>query len=338
MKKTKISIIIPIYNVEKYLNRCLDSLKNQTFQNWEAVCIDDGATDNSGKIAEEYAKKDKRFIVIHKENEGQSKARNIGLGIAKGEYILFLDSDDFIHPQTLEILNFYADKNAADMVVFYINRAAQTKMIDLLNDGMDVSKYLPLEYYDKYDITKIKNRVTNKVLFHSTEKNHDFGSFRVRHCYPVLKMCKRDLIKSCRFIENIIIEDFPWWTDILFKQPKTVILKAPLYFYTPNMKSSLHVSKDLFLIKSIYYGLKYVHSLCIKKCDTYELNYYNRNFLWPFIIILMRTAKHLTDPKDIKTVVGYLKELDKKGVFDKPQTFRARKYKHRIEKFISQIS
>ena len=101
--KPKISIIIPMWGVEKYLRRCLDSVKNQTFTDWTAICVDDGSPDKSGEIAEEYAAKDKRFIVVHKENGGLSDARNAGMPYADGEYIMYLDSDDFIHPQTMEI-------------------------------------------------------------------------------------------------------------------------------------------------------------------------------------------------------------------------------------------
>ena len=100
----KISIIIPIYNIERYLHRCLDSVLNQTFEEWQAILVDDGSTDKSGEIAEEYAAKDNRFVVTHKENGGLSDARNVGISKATGEYIMFVDGDDFIHPQAMEII------------------------------------------------------------------------------------------------------------------------------------------------------------------------------------------------------------------------------------------
>ena len=96
IEKEKISVIIPVYNVEKYLKRCLDSVINQTYKNLEIILVDDGSTDNSGKICDEYAKNDKRIIVIHKENGGVSVARNIGLDICTGDYVNFIDSDDWI--------------------------------------------------------------------------------------------------------------------------------------------------------------------------------------------------------------------------------------------------
>ena len=89
-----ISVILPIYNTEKYLKQCLDSLIFQSYKDLEIICIDDGSTDCSGKIADQYVKKDERIRVIHQKNRGESKARNVGLNLAKGEYIAFVDCDD----------------------------------------------------------------------------------------------------------------------------------------------------------------------------------------------------------------------------------------------------
>lgn len=99
-----LSIIIPVYNAEKFLVKCLDSVKNQTYQELEIILVNDGSTDNSGLICEEYAQKDHRFIVLHKENGGVSSARNMGLKVAKGEYIGFVDPDDWIDPEMFENL------------------------------------------------------------------------------------------------------------------------------------------------------------------------------------------------------------------------------------------
>ena len=95
-----ISIIVPVYNSEKTLNRCVDSILSQTFQDWELLLIDDGSTDRSGKLCDEYALKDQRIKVFHKKNGGVSSARNIGLDHAKGEWITFIDSDDEIPKNT----------------------------------------------------------------------------------------------------------------------------------------------------------------------------------------------------------------------------------------------
>lgn len=104
-----ISIIIPVYNVEKYLRRCIDTVVNQTYKILEIILIDDGSTDNSGKICDEYAAKDNRIKVIHKQNGGVSSARNFGLDIAKGDYIGFVDSDDYIDFNMFEHLKYLID-------------------------------------------------------------------------------------------------------------------------------------------------------------------------------------------------------------------------------------
>ncbi len=101
----RFSIIIPVYNVEPYLRECLDSVLNQTFGDWEAICVNDGSTDGSASILEEYAEKDSRFKIISQPNGGLSAARNTGLKAAEGEYVLFLDSDDWLEPQALEVVS-----------------------------------------------------------------------------------------------------------------------------------------------------------------------------------------------------------------------------------------
>ena len=98
-----ISIIIPVYNVERFLERCLDSVLAQTWRDWEVVCVNDGSPDSSQAILERYASGDSRIKIVNKPNGGLSDARNVGLKNAGGEFIVDLDSDDFIHPQTLEI-------------------------------------------------------------------------------------------------------------------------------------------------------------------------------------------------------------------------------------------
>jgi len=104
MNTPKISVIVPIYNAEKYLNECIDSILNQDFTDFELLLVDDGSNDNSGQLCDEYAKKDKHIKVFHKNNGGVSSARNLGIDNAKGEYIIFIDSDDYVDVNYLSIL------------------------------------------------------------------------------------------------------------------------------------------------------------------------------------------------------------------------------------------
>lgn len=114
----KVSIVIPVYNVEAYLEECVESVLNQTYQDFEIIFIDDGSTDRSGEICDNYARKDNRMRVIHQANAGLSAARNKGIDVAKGQYIYFLDSDDIIIPETLELLVEIAESEQSDVVFF----------------------------------------------------------------------------------------------------------------------------------------------------------------------------------------------------------------------------
>ena len=116
MKNPHVSIIVPIFNVEELVIGCLTSIQKQTFTDFEVLCIDDGSTDKSGVLAEQFAEKDNRFRVIHQENKGLSGARNTGIKAAKGAYIYFVDSDDYIHPRALEILCDIMQKYPSDVV------------------------------------------------------------------------------------------------------------------------------------------------------------------------------------------------------------------------------
>ena len=112
----KISIVIPVYNVEKYLRECLDSVRAQTFTDWECICVDDGSTDSSSAILDEYAAKDKRFTIIKREHSNAGACRNAGLDLARGEYLSFLDSDDVFAPKMLEVMFEVAIQNQAEVV------------------------------------------------------------------------------------------------------------------------------------------------------------------------------------------------------------------------------
>lgn len=123
------SIIVPVYNVEKYLVRCIESVINQTFKDFECILIDDGSLDNSGNICDEYSLKDSRIVVVHQNNAGVSAARNTGLNIAKGEYICFCDSDDWLEDSLLEQLSFYCQKYTSEFLFMVLLMWGQGKNV-----------------------------------------------------------------------------------------------------------------------------------------------------------------------------------------------------------------
>ena len=120
MNSPLVSVIVPVYNVAPYLEQCLDSIVNQTYRNLEIILVDDGSTDESGAICDRYAEQDSRIQVVHKENGGQSSARNVALDMMTGEWVLFVDSDDWIELNTLELL-FEQKDERADLVEFGVN-------------------------------------------------------------------------------------------------------------------------------------------------------------------------------------------------------------------------
>ena len=126
-----ISIIVPVYNVEKYLSRCLDSILVQTYRDFELILVDDGSTDRSGAICDEYASRDERIKLIRQSNQGLSVARNVGLDAARGDYIGFVDSDDYIHPETYQILLDALLKYDADLSVCGFNYVCENVIEDL---------------------------------------------------------------------------------------------------------------------------------------------------------------------------------------------------------------
>ena len=130
---SQISIIVPVYKVEQYLHKCLDSILAQTFTDWECILIDDGSPDNSGVICDEYAQQDSRFRVIHQENKGSAGARNVGLQMAQGIYLICVDSDDWVEPDYLECLYNEAERTGADVVGCNLVREYEGKSLEVKN-------------------------------------------------------------------------------------------------------------------------------------------------------------------------------------------------------------
>lgn len=144
----KFSVIIPVYNVEAYLQACLDSVLNQTFEDWEAICVNDGSTDNSAAILEEYGHKDGRFKIVNQPNGGLSAARNTGLKAATGEYVLFLDSDDWLESSAMEIV--FKSLTDEDMLCFSGRRFSEKEGRYHEADQLKPQEYTTgMDYYNE---------------------------------------------------------------------------------------------------------------------------------------------------------------------------------------------
>lgn len=219
----KLSIIIPIYNSELYLSECLDSILNQSYSNYEVIMVNDGSTDNSKSICESYVNKDKRFILINKENSGVSSSRNVGIDKSTGDYLLFMDSDDYYTENTFENIINHLDDN--DMLIFGYTRFTKINNRKfILNDN------------DKLSKETLSNMVINNQNISGMLCNKVFKS-------SIVKNNKLYLDKEIHFCE-----DFIFTTDYLKYIDKVSYLSKSLYNYRSRKSSA---SVNLFQKKNI---------------------------------------------------------------------------------------
>ena len=316
----KISIIIPMYGVEKYLIRCLDSVQNQTFKDWQAICVDDGSPDKSGEIAEEYAKSDKRFVVVHKENGGLSDARNAGMPYAKGQYIMYLDSDDFIHPQTMEIAYNLAQKNDSDIVSFTYDRFYRPQLMVYHKLGINTDNVRPCGIKKKYNVEKIKSKTITDVYEYATDSAHNaFNPNRkwlIKHCQVWKNMYRKSLIQDIPFIKGILFEDFPWWSRVMLRNPRVTIAPLPLYYYIPNFGGIVLSAKQLRIMQSLITGIKDSFVLYRDQADKHQMKLWSENFLWFFINWAFRKIKYLKTDEELATAKQSFTDLYNLGVFE----------------------
>lgn len=205
----KISVIIPVYKVESFLCRCIDSVLNQTYNNLEVVLVDDGSPDGCSAICDEYARKDNRVIVIHKRNGGLSSARNAALNSSlKGDYVTFVDSDDWIAPDTYEYCTKLMEKNKADIIQF----------------GYMTTKEYTFETNIKKEI--IETFTNKEILRYYLLSTYITGSYSVCRClFPI------SAIGEHRFREGKINEDIDFKFKVLKNTPKLVVSNLVKYFY-----------------------------------------------------------------------------------------------------------
>lgn len=216
-----VSVIIPVYNVEKYLHRCLNSVKNQSFKNLDVILIDDGSTDKSGEICENYCKEDFRFRVIHQKNRGQATARNLALDMAKGDYICFVDSDDYIEKTMIETLYNSITNNNADIAVCGYNRVNET--------GELIKTFFPFN----------SEGVLNK-------REAVLEILKDIHLFSFLwdKIFKRELFKNIRLPENKLFEDVATVYKIVQKAEKIIVIPLALYNYVERNSSTIASYSD----------------------------------------------------------------------------------------------
>lgn len=233
-----LSVIVPVYNVEVFLNRCLDSLVKQIYKNYEVIMVDDGSTDKSGIICDEYAGKYEQFKVIHRKNGGLSAARNTGMEAARGKYILFLDSDDYLEKETLVKVHEVMEDGQYDIGSFAARRIDEQE------------KYLYELRFDEMTGSRIFNNESREVFLWK-----DFLQYKVgwEVCFHVFK---RDLIEKydIRFDESVkFAEDLPFTFEYMLHVNRWVKMSDVLYNYTLRGTSLTGKTDKTVMIKGIMY-------------------------------------------------------------------------------------
>lgn len=220
-----VSIIVPVYNVEPYLEFCVDSLRKQTLKDIEIILVDDGSPDKSGEMCDQLALLDSRISVIHKENGGLSSARNAGIAVAKGDYIGFVDSDDWVEPDMFACLY--------RMITQYDADIADCEMIETAKrEFLDVGSADNVQFLDKKATLDVFFRVSNAKL---------------NYCVCD-KLYKRSLLEDTRFTEGIIFEDIDFNYRILIKANNMVTTDAVKYYYFENYQG---ISRNSFRVKDL---------------------------------------------------------------------------------------
>lgn len=248
-----VSIIVPVYNVEKYIQRCIDSLSNQTYKNLEIILVNDGSTDKSVEICECAALKDQRVRVIHQHNSGSSVARNTGLDHATGKFIAFVDSDDHLQKEAIDEMLQLLLVNNLDVVEFE-------------RDNPNA----PSSFDNKFKIE------TQEEAFIRTIKTSSFQVWK--------RLYKTSLISDMRFIPKIIHQDVFFVIDLLKRIDKIGHLNKPLYNYNRDNQSVIRSKYTLAKTKAGIMATEYIleHALNTKKITSlkkaYIVSYYTGHF------------------------------------------------------------
>ena len=285
-EKALISLIIPVYKVEKYLEKCIQSVINQTYENLQIILVDDGSPDNCGKICDEYAKKDHRIEVIHKSNGGLSDARNKGLEIAKGEYIGFVDSDDYIEADMYEVLYNLLKQYNADVSICNFYTVSQGK-ISIKNADNGINEYNRIE-------------ILKEILLDKNIQSYAWN-----------KLYKKELFDEIKYPIRKKYEDIGTTFYLLEKCNKVVVTGKSEYYYINRQDSIVNNVTESTItdyIELIIQRYDYIEE------NIKELSSYNKDYLKR----ILKTAE-----KDIKSLneVGDYTKKKYEELYNKVQKF-----------------
>ena len=240
----RVSVIIPVYNSKNYLDKLINSLLNQTLKDMEFIFVNDGSTDESREIIENYQKKDNRILLYNKKNGGQASARNLGLKYANGEYVAFLDSDDYVKENMYELL---------------YNKSIQYKSdITICNYYLASSKI-----------------IKNESPFKEKEREVTLSEYITLTPSPWDKIIKREFLlnNNFKFIEGIIYEDYATMPTLALYNPKIVYINEYLHYYVQTASSTMRNDEYKEKYENIFTATKYLYDKMINKGFNLELEY-----------------------------------------------------------------
>ena len=284
METALISVIVPVYNVAQYLEKSIASIQQQTYQNLEIILVDDGATDESGRLCEKIAEQDERVLVYHKENEGLSQARNDGLKQAHGDYVIFIDSDDYIHPEMIASLYQQLVKEDADvsscgvMNVYANSESPQTENQDdyfICDTETFLREYLIGE--------KIPGTICNKLI-------------------------KKEIAAQLTFPKGLIYEDAYYHFDLIKVAKKYVVNTKPYYYYFhrgDSITTKPYAEKDLAYI-DIYQ--KFYNEVVKEYPKLKDVAFFRLAYAYFFILDKMLLDENFKEFKDFPRIYRYLKQ------------------------------
>ena len=283
--KEMISVIVPVFRTEKYLERCVDSLVNQIYRNFEIILVDDGSDDNSPAICDELAKKYNNIIVIHKLNGGLSSARNAGIEASNGEYICFVDSDDYVSKDYLQIMYDAINETKADLVKINYREVTGSEIVE-------IKRKLEMNIYSNKEVEEafLDLKVDSACVF----------------------LYRKELIGDTRFIVGKTSEDIPFNFEIFRKAKKFCYLNEEAYFYFYNNLSISNGPLDKNMLNYLYfrediynYYLKSSNEVLSKKAESL----YARS---AFGLMSRMTLYGIADELDEKECLMLFKEVFKK--------------------------
>lgn len=290
----KFSIIVPIYNVERYLENCVNSVLSQTYSDFEVILVDDGSPDRCGELCDHYAENDSRVKVIHKANGGLSSARNAGLDIAIGEYVIFIDSDDYWDDNTaLDNIQKNLTDSKADLLVFPAKRfyEDENRFTNILNVEVDRDK--------------IKNENTDLAVRYLLENN----IYRAAAWNKVVKKAIIDF-HNMRFKDGYLSEDMDWCGDLLIYCSKYDFYENPFYVYRQQRKGSITSGKTEKLVSDKIYmcqkGYKQGMNLADKNKSQLLLSYYAYEYAVTLgVSLTVKDKDTLREMRNLKILLDY---------------------------------